>query len=161
MKVRALHGVWWWLPAVALWAAGTTPPQALTEFTAAGCFIATPYGVVLNITRGLGRIQMPMGGREPGETALQTARRETREETGLEVEIGVLLMKWDDDRVLLFQCTPMAPIDYPALRPIDTLEVAEVLVMNPHTLLNFDGRTIDNPWRFANTRALLRALVPR
>jgi hypothetical protein len=70
-------------------------------------------------------------------------------------------MKWDDDRVLLFHCTPTAPIDYAALRPIDTLEVAEVLVINPHTMVNFDGRMIENRWRFANTRSLLRSLYPR
>lgn len=151
----------WVLPTVAPGTDEALPPQDLTEFTAAGCFIATPGGVVLNITRGRREIQIPMGRRAPGETALQTARRETQEETGIEVEVGVLLLAWDDDRVLLFLCTPVRPIDYTRLRPVDTLEVAEVLVMNPHTMVNFDGRTIENRWRFANTRYLLQSLYPR
>lgn len=34
---------------------------------------------------------LPGGGREPGETPAQAAARETREETGLEIEVGELL----------------------------------------------------------------------
>lgn len=40
---------------------------------------------------GIDRWGLPGGAREPGETLAEGAARETREETGLEVEVGELL----------------------------------------------------------------------
>jgi hypothetical protein len=50
--------------------------------------------------------------------------------------------------------------DYSALRPKDQREVSEVVVLNPHTMRNFDGTFITNAWRFPETRVFLRTLFP-
>ncbi len=131
-------------------------------FVAAGCLIATPAGVVLNINRVLDAVQLPMGRRRGDETPRQTAARETREETGIAVDVGELIVSWHGGAVHLFACTPQAPIgDYAALVPSDAREVSEVLVVDPHTMVNHDGRRIAQGWRFPQTRVLLRTLYPR
>ena len=131
-------------------------------FVAAGCLIATPAGVVLNINRVLDAVQLPMGRRRGDETPRQTAARETREETGIAVDVGEHIVAWRDGAVHLFACAPQAPIvDYAALAPADAREVSEVLVVDPHTMVNHDGRRIAQGWRFPQTRVLLRTLYPR
>ncbi len=99
---------------------------------------------------------MPFGSRKSGETARQTAARETLEETGLDVTVGALLRTFENGTALLFRCTPKTPIeDYSRLRPLDTLEVSEVIVMDPTTMLNHGGRKIGNAWRIPEDRDLL------
>ena len=96
-----------------------------------------------------------------GETVAQTAVRETREETGLHVEVGSHVASWKNNRVHLFLCTPAQPIaDYAALTPLDTGEVSRVIVLNPRTMRDHDGTPVTNGWRFEETRMLLRALYP-
>ncbi len=132
------------------------------EFVAAGCLITTPAGVVLNINRALDAVQLPMGRRRGDETPRQTAARETREETGIAVDVGEHIISWRSGAVHLFACAPQAPIvDYAALAPVDAHEVSEVLVIDPHSMVNHDGRRIAQQWRFPHTRALLRELYPR
>ena len=138
--------------------------QDITEarVKAAGCFIPTPKGIVLGIHTVFRDIRMPFGSRKLGETARQTAARETLEETGLDVTVGVLLRTFENDTALLFRCTPKASIeDYSWLRPLDTFEVSEVIVMNPTTMLNHDGRKIRNAWRFPKDRPLLIELFEK
>lgn len=126
-----------------------------TKVKAAGCFIPTPKGIVLGIHRVFGDIRIPFGSRNPGETARQTAVRETLEETGLHVTVGPLLQTFENDTALLFHCTPTTPIeDYSRLRPLDALEVSKVIVIDPTTMLNHDGRKIRNAWRIPEDRAL-------
>jgi 8-oxo-dGTP pyrophosphatase MutT (NUDIX family) len=136
--------------------------EPTTGIKAAGCFIPTDKGVVLGIGTFRGDIRIPMGKHEKGETARETAIRETREETGLEITTGPLLRTLENGRVFLFLCTPVTPIrDYSLLAPIDTIEIARVIILDPVTMLSHDGRKIDNPWRFADNRALLVELYAK
>jgi len=130
---------------------------------AAGCFIATEAGVVLGINRLLNRVQLPVGRTVGAETAEQTAIRETLEETGIAVEvIGRLLSLDEHHRVVLFLCKPVnSRIDYATLEAKDKIEIAEVLVLNPHNMRNHDGRIISTPWRYPETQLLLQALYPK
>jgi 8-oxo-dGTP pyrophosphatase MutT (NUDIX family) len=136
--------------------------EPTTGIKAAGCFIATAKGVVLGIGTVRGDIRIPIGMHEAGETARETAIRETREETGLEVTTGTLLRTLENGRVFLFLCTPVTPIkDYSLLAPINIIEIARVIVLDPATMLTHDGRKIDNPWRFADNRALMIELYSK
>ncbi len=127
---------------------------------AAGCFIPTPDGVIVGIGRFSGAIHVPIGSRKRGERARETAVRETREETGVEVAVGRLLTTFEENSVYLFLCMPKTPIgDYSKLRPADGLEISEVLVLDPITMLNYDGRKITNPWRFPRDRRVLSELL--
>ena len=128
---------------------------------AAGCLIPTPLGIVVGINRVLGTIQLPIGKRDEDESPQQTAGRETWEETGIEVEVGPLLLKLEKEQVYLFMCTPKSAVtDYAKLRPKDNFEVSRVVVINPHTMRNHDGTIISNRWRFPETRVFLRMLFP-
>ena len=123
---------------------------------AAGCVITTPKGIVLGIGTKFGDIRIPFGAHEIGETAQDTAARETMEETGLDVDVGSLLQTFENESAFLFHCLPTRPIDdYSQLSPVDTSEIAEVIVLDPGTMLNHDGRKIKNSWRFAEDRRLL------
>jgi 8-oxo-dGTP pyrophosphatase MutT (NUDIX family) len=146
-------------------AAADTPNSAAharTDIKAVGCFIPTPRGAVLGIGASFNDIRIPMGKRQDGETARETAIRETREETGLDVTVGALLKTFENERVLLFLCAPHVPItDYAALRPLDDTEIDRVIVLDPSTMLTYDGQEIANPWRFAHDRALLIELFEK
>ena len=107
-----------------------------------------------------GQLQLPMGHRKSDETAAQTATRETKEETGIDVEVGQLITALEENTVLLFQCNTSDALEYGQLKASDGWEVKAVLVMNPHTRKNFDGKQIENPWRFKETEALLRSIFP-
>lgn len=154
MKLRFILITLAWLASPALAVGAGAAVSA--DIKAAGCFIPTPKGVVLGVGRFRGDLRIPMGKHKPGETAHDTAVRETREEAGLEVSVGPLLRTFENDRVYLFLCTPIAPIDdYSRLAPEDGAEIAEVIVLDPNSMLAHDGRKITNPWRFAHDRALL------
>lgn len=123
---------------------------------AAGCVILTPKGIVLGISTKFGDIRIPFGSHEIGETAQETAARETKEETGIDVDVRSLLQTFENESAFLFHCIPTRPIDdYSQLSPIDTSEIAEIIVIDPGTMLNHDGRKIKNGWRFAEDRRLL------
>ena len=133
-----------------------TQDEVEAKVRAAGCFIPTPKGIVLGIDTVFRDLRIPFGSHEPGETARGTAARETFEETGLDVAVGLLLRTFENDTALLFHCTPRTAIeDYSRLRPVDTGEVAEVIVIDPITMLDHDGRKIRNAWRFPKDRDLL------
>ncbi len=130
------------------------------EIDAAGCLIATPSGFVMGINRLLNRLQLPAGRHLPGETARQTAARETREETGLDVAVGDRALALRERRVVFYFCTPTAegPIDYLALTPTDRVEISRVVVVNPVTMTTPDGETVETPWRFPQMHWLLRSI---
>ena len=107
-----------------------------------------------------GQLQLPVGHRKSDESAVQTATRETKEETGIDVEVGNLITALEENTVLLFQCDPSDDLEYSQLKASDGWEVKTVLVMNPHTRKNFDGKQIENPWRFEETEILLRSIFP-
>lgn len=128
---------------------------------AAGCLIPTPKGIVMGINRVLGKIQLPIGRHVVGEDPRKAAARETWEETGIDVDVGGLILTLEDNQVHLFLCLPKTPItDYSVLQSKDQWEVSKVVVLDPHTMRNFDGTIITNAWRFPETRVFLKALFP-
>ena len=130
--------------------------QLRATVKAAGCVIPTPEGIVLGISTRFGDIRIPFGSHEIGETAQETAARETKEETGIDVDVRSLLQTFENESAFLFYCIPTQPIDdYSQLTPIDMLEIAEIIVLDPGTMLNHDGRKITNGWRFPEDRRLL------
>lgn len=165
MKERLSHG----LAAIALTflvvgssVSGTEGIRGMADdndWIAAGCFIATPKGVVLTIRRDSEAIQLPIGTRQTSESAQATAARETWEETGLDVRVGDLVETFSNETVLLFSCAPVSVIeDYARLKPIDQSEVRNVIVVEPSTMKNHDGRVIALPWRYSSDREVLRLL---
>ncbi len=123
---------------------------------AAGCIVPTPKGILIGIGTSFGDLRIPFGSHKTGETAQQTAARETKEETGIDVDVRSLLQTFENGTVFLFYCIPTRAIDdYSQLRPVDTSEIAEVIVLDPVTMLNHDGRKIKNAWRFPEDRSLL------
>ncbi len=129
---------------------------------AAGCLIPTPKGIVMGINRVLGKIQLPMGRHVAGEDPRQTAARETLEETGIDVDVDALILTLENNQIFLFLCIPKTPItDYSMLRSKDTWEISKVVVLDPHSMRNFDGTIITNDWRFPETRVFLKTLFPQ
>ena len=128
----------------------------------AGCYIADEHGVVVTIGRLNGRLQLPAGSRESGESPPCTARRETLEETGLQVRVGEALEVSNNGRFVLYRCVPETPLDPEAeLAPLDFFEVREVMVLNPLTLHDARGVRVDTAWRFPGDRDLLAMLFKR
>lgn len=132
----------------------------------AGCFIQLEGGVILTISQH-GMIQLPFGKAKDGDyTPQMTAERETLEETGLTVEVHdpVARLAGDPQRIegdshlnILYRCTTVhGQIEFENL---DANEVAEVLVINPVTMLTPSGREVMAPWRFPQDRDVLMFLL--
>ncbi len=133
-----------------------------SRWKAAGCFIPTSDGVVLTIDSRTVRIQLPMGRRQPEESAKQTAARETWEETGIDVIVETLVTTFQESTVLLFLCIPAQPLqDYSRLKSGDGDEVAEIIVVDPLTMMSHDGRHITARWRFVGDREIVIALYDK
>ena len=136
--------------------------QSEGTIKAAGCVVPTPKGIVLGISTASGDIRIPFGMHRTGETAQETAARETKEETGIDVDVRSLLQTFENETVFLFYCMPARPIDdYSQLSPVDTSEIAEIIVLDPGTMLNHDGREIKNAWRFDGDRRLLTKIFQK
>lgn len=134
-------------------------------FRAAGCYLPLADGIVLGINRSTNTVQLPIGRGDAGELARITAARETLEETGIAVNVGARLLSVSDGTVHIFLCRPQSEVtDYSSLKPNDRFEVKEVLVLDPVTLINFDGRKISEKWRHDKSRSMIKWLdlvIPR
>jgi 8-oxo-dGTP pyrophosphatase MutT (NUDIX family) len=96
-----------------------------------------------------GKISVPGGAAARGETAQCTAHRETWEETGVEVEVGPLLDRYDYG-LHLYACEPVAAVDTQSLEfPLwRNLEISKVLWMDPDEIRETDP----SDWRFPEQR---------
>lgn len=108
----------------------------------AGCLIKADDKLVVVRHRFSGKLGLPAGTAEPGESAQQTAHRETWEETGLDVSIGRLLLA--QRSFFLYECHATdqslfsAGIVQPA--PPDWFEITEALLVDPRSLLPSEWR---------------------
>jgi len=152
-----------------VWAASLLPAWAVSDgrnWGAAGCFIRLEGGVVLSISQH-GTIQLPFGRAKDGDrTSQETAARETLEETGLTVTVhepvamfagDPQLVEGDNNQRILYRCTTVhGQIEFENL---EASEVAEVLVIDPVTMLTPSGREVMAPWRFPQDRDVLMFLL--
>jgi 8-oxo-dGTP pyrophosphatase MutT (NUDIX family) len=125
-------------------------PVTATEAAAAsaGCF-SVSEGELLVVQDFSGRLSLPGGSSEPGESARCTAFRETWEETGLRLVPGERLRVFDTG-FHLYRCErndKSGEIDPPF-----RLEVRDVFFLGPE-------RFTDYEWRFDDQRELLREML--
>ena len=102
----------------------------------AGCLVVDGGRLLMVQQRITGLWALPGGTAEPGERAVCTAWRETREETGLEVRVGELLHRFDNG-FRLYRCTPAEPQQAPsaaATGPGDALEIADLGWLDRHQI---------------------------
>ncbi len=101
----------------------------------AGCMVERERQMLVVRLRATGKLGVPGGAPQPGETAQCTAYRETREEAGLEVTVGELLHKFSETDFYLFDCVLAEPVnsapDLDNLQTQATEEIAEVLWADP------------------------------
>ena len=111
----------------------------------AGCVVIQGDQMLL-IESPLSQLSVPGGTAERGETAACTAIRETREETGLEVQPKALLKIWENG-FHLFECAP-------ASKPLETniSQPAEVKAIRWLEAEEFDSYN----WRFKNQKGWLK-----
>jgi 8-oxo-dGTP pyrophosphatase MutT (NUDIX family) len=96
----------------------------------AGCLVERNREMLVVRHLMSGKLGMPAGYGEPGESAQCTAHRETWEEAGLAVRVGELL--WEDPKndFFLFACRLA---DKRSVSPgSDAAEIAAVLWLDPH-----------------------------
>ncbi len=109
----------------------------------AGCLVKHDRQMLVVRLRSTGRLDNPGGTHESGETARSTARRETWEEAGLEVEVGDLLIEMPDMNYFLFECMPAEEFATPASRVLYTRmgsEISEVMWVDPASIEPADWR---------------------
>lgn len=136
---------------------------------AAGCFILTPEEEVVLTININDKIQLLMGRSLLNETAQCTAIRETKEESGIDVTVGMLLHKFPSKKqkeVYLFHCKAGPNTDFKLIQNKpgpDTSEVRKVVFVDPKTLdipvgdkLYIEGKLYE--WRFPKDRILIRKL---
>jgi 8-oxo-dGTP pyrophosphatase MutT (NUDIX family) len=114
----------------------------------AGCF-AVAGGELLLVQGFNGKVSLPGGSSEPGESARCTAFRETWEETGLRLVPGKLLRVFDTG-FHLYRCDAEPGSGDGA--PPPRFEVRDVLRLGT-------GRFGDYEWRFPEQRDLLRDML--
>lgn len=114
----------------------------------AGCFIKDKGRLLVIRQNFSGKLSLPGGTYESGETAQCTAHRETWEETGADVLVGSRLHVFKNN-FYLFECS-LAEENI-ELATNDNIEVKEVLWIDPE-------KTKQNDWRFNQQYSLLLKL---
>lgn len=120
------------------------PQQAAS----AGCF-AMKDGDVLVVENLQGLVNLPGGSSKEGEAARCTAHRETWEETGLNLEVGELLMVMDTG-FHLYHCGFTA--DSGTIDPPPRLEIRRAYLLSPAAFK-------DQEWRFPGDEIVLQKLA--
>ncbi len=106
-------------------------------------------GHVLVVENLEGLVNLPGGSSKKSEPAQCTAHRETWEETGLNLEVGTLLMVMDTG-FHLYQCTFTA--NSGEIDPPPRLEVRRAYLLAPSTFK-------DQDWRFPGEEEQLQKLA--
>ncbi len=107
------------------------------RYVGAAAIILDEAGRVLMVHHSYGHLnwEIPGGGSEPGESSIDTAVREVREETGLEVEVERMTgVYWDtttDSHHFVFRVRQVDP----SARPVaDGAEITELGFFSPDAL---------------------------
>ena len=114
----------------------------------AGCFVTTGEGLLL-VQDLNGKVSLPGGSREPGESAQCTAFRETWEETGLSVQPRELLRVFSTG-FHLYRCERDASSG--EINPPPRFEVRAAFFLPADRFNTYD-------WRFEDQRELLKKLL--
>ena len=117
---------------------------------AAGCFIKRGDRLLVVKHRHNGKLGVPAGFSESGESAQCTAHRETWEEAGVAVEVGQLLKRFGNG-FLLYRCRPLTAPERLDVPPSGLMEVSAVVWINP-------PQVGANEWRFSWQYPLLLKL---
>ncbi len=110
----------------------------------AGCMVQHEGRMLVVRLRATGKLGVPGGGPQPGETARCTAFRETWEEAGLKVTVGDLLLQISETDFYLFECVPAgvwnsAP-KLDDLRTRASEEITDVFWIDPEKIEREDWR---------------------
>ena len=120
---------------------------------AAGCFIPTKQGVVVVINKRHNDIQLPMGKVDTGEQRRKTARRETLEESGIDVIVMQLIYTAiQDRRIYLYHCKPIHRID---IHGLSQTRDFETIILNPNLMVDQNSMV---SCRHSTTNTRLRKL---
>lgn len=120
----------------------------------AGCVVLAGNRVLVLTHRQDGKLGIPGGASEPGESAQCTAHRETFEETGLDVRVGRRLgrMRYGFTLYLCHTDQPMDPAEKPELPWYARPEMTDARWMRP------DSIPMER-WRYAEqSRAFLKLM---
>jgi len=124
----------------------------------AGCFVVFEGKMLLVRGKKNGKLTMPAGRWEKGETAQCTAHRETWEESGVSVRVHELLKKFKNE-FHLFRCTVLEP---EKLKGKTTLpiskdwmhEITEIRLQSPLELKK-------KQWRYPKQLKLIKKLFKK
>lgn len=136
----------WVLPVLAAADCAQLPADA--RVGNAGCLLASDGAVLMVQQRLNGSWALPGGTAESGERAACTAARETREETGLTVQVQLHLLTLDNG-FHIYRC---AYTGEQALVPQDWIEIRAVAWQDARQ------RAVV-PWRFSAQRDQIEALM--
>ncbi|MBI2981519.1 MAG: NUDIX hydrolase [Deltaproteobacteria bacterium] len=115
----------------------------------AGCFILSDDKMLIHRHRKSGKLDLPGGTAEKGETSQCTAHRETGEETGASVEVGRLLARFDNG-FKLYDCKPLKKVRLKVPKSGKN-EVIELLLVDP-------TKTRAKDWRFPSQQPVIARL---